>query len=119
MAVQVTKSDLSQKVQEGWKRKQLAEHYGLPETQMAQLLKDAGLQIRKFHAPKYVLVDDVSEAVAEMVQESESVQIVEEKGEEIPQIQSEQTIDISEVPASQALEAMVEQSTTPIAKTSW
>ena len=111
MAVEITKSDLSQKVQDGWKRKQLAEHYGLPETQMAQLLRDAGLQIRKFHAPKYVLVDDVSEAVAEVVQDSESVQIVEEKGEEIPQIQSEQTIDIAEVQA--------EQSTTPMAKTSW
>lgn len=112
MAIQVTKSDLTQKVQEGWKRKALAEHYGLPEAQMAQLLKDAGLQIRKFHAPKYVLVDDV----AEVLDEVGSVQIVEERGEETPQIQSEQTIDIAEVPVTLALEAMVDEKAKP---TSW
>ena len=58
MAVEIKKSILTQQVEEGWKRKALAEHYGLPETQMAQVLRDAGLQIRKFHAPKYQLGDD-------------------------------------------------------------
>ena len=58
MAVEIKKSVLVQQVQDGWKRKALAEHYGLPEAQMAQVLRDAGLQIRKFHAPKYQLVDD-------------------------------------------------------------
>ena len=41
MAVEIKKSILTQQVGEGWKRKALAEHYGLPETQMAQVLKDA------------------------------------------------------------------------------
>ena len=58
MAVEIKKSILVQQVQDGWKRKALAEHYGLPEAQMAQVLRNAGLQIRKFHAPKYQLVDD-------------------------------------------------------------
>ena len=75
MAIQVTKSDLAQKVQEGWKRKALAEHYGLPEAQMAQLLRDAGLQIRKFHAPKYQLVDDTDS--------SESVEVTNEGSNEV------------------------------------
>ena len=63
MAVEIKKSILAQQVEEGWKRKALAEHYGLPEAQMAQVLKDAGLRIRKFHAPKYQLVDDTTEEV--------------------------------------------------------
>lgn len=63
MAVEIKKSILTQQVEEGWKRAALAEHYGLPEAQMAQVLRDAGLQIRKFHAPKYQLVDDTIEEV--------------------------------------------------------
>ena len=70
MAVEIKKSVLVQQVQDGWKRKALAEHYGLPEAQMAQVLRDAGLQIRKFHAPKYQLVDDTDS--------SESVEVTNE-----------------------------------------
>lgn len=58
MAIQITITDLTQKVEEGWKKPALAEHYGLPVTQMTKALKDAGLRIRKFHAPKFELVDD-------------------------------------------------------------
>ena len=79
MAVEIKKSVLSQQVQEGWKRKALAEHYGLPETQMAQVLKDAGLQIRKFHAPKYQFVDDTQEQGVEEVQ----TEVNEEVGEDV------------------------------------
>lgn len=56
--VRVTLTDLTNKVNEGWKKVALAEHYSLPVSQMTQLLKDAGLKIRKFHKPKYQLVDD-------------------------------------------------------------
>ena len=81
MAIEIKKSVLSQQVQEGWKRKALAEHYGLPETQMAQVLKDAGLQIRKFHAPKYQFVDDTQEQ-EEGVEEIQT-EINEEVGEDV------------------------------------
>jgi len=64
--VRITTSDLTQKVNEGWKKNQLAEHYGLPVAQMTKVLRDAGLRIRKFHNPKYVLVDDINQ---EMQQE--------------------------------------------------
>ena len=74
MAVEIKKSVLAQQVQEGWKRKALAEHYGLPEAQMAQVLRYAGLQIRKFHAPKYQLVDDTnSEELVEITNEGNDV----------------------------------------------
>jgi hypothetical protein len=74
MAVQITLSDLRHKVQEGWKKVALAEHYGLPVSQMTQILKDAQLTIRKFHAPKYELIDD-TENVSESVMEDEPVSI--------------------------------------------
>lgn len=74
MAVQVTRQDLTAKVQEGWKKKALAEHYGLPVMQMTQLLKDANLTIRKFHAPKYILIDEVAEVAQDATVANEMVQ---------------------------------------------
>ena len=58
-AIKISKVDLAQKVEEGWKKAQLAEHYGLPMAQMTKVLQAAGLQIRKFHAPRFELVDEV------------------------------------------------------------
>ena len=78
MAVEIKKSILAQQVQDGWKRKALAEHYGLPETQMAQVLRHAGLQIRKFHAPKYQLVDDTESETTEGIVEGNDVVVGED-----------------------------------------
>lgn len=79
MAIEIKKSVLAQQVEEGWKRKALAEHYGLPETQMAQVLRNAGLKIRKFHAPKYQLVDDTnSEELVEITNEGNDVVVGED-----------------------------------------
>lgn len=78
MAVEIKKSVLAQQVQDGWKRKALAEHYGLPETQMAQVLRDAGLQIRKFHAPKYQFVDDTQSETTESIVEGNDVVVGED-----------------------------------------
>ena len=78
MAVEIKKSVLVQQVQDGWKRKALAEHYGLPEAQMAQVLRDAGLQIRKFHAPKYQFVDDTQSETAESIVEGSDVVVGED-----------------------------------------
>jgi|SRR6187402_1356273 len=57
-AVQITISDLTSKVEAGWKKPALAEHYGLPVSQVTSALQAAGLRIRKFHHPKFILVDD-------------------------------------------------------------
>ena len=73
MAVEIKKSILAQQVQDGWKRKALAEHYGLPEALMAQVLRDAGLQIRKFHAPKYQFIDDTQSETTESIVEGSDV----------------------------------------------
>ena len=61
--VTISKSDLTQKVNDGWKKPQLAEYYGLPVTQITQALQQAQLKIRKFHKPKFVLVEETAVAV--------------------------------------------------------
>ena len=78
MAIEIKKSVLVQQVQDGWKRKALAEHYGLPEAQMAQVLRAAGLQIRKFHAPKYQFVDDTQSETTESIVEGSDVVVGED-----------------------------------------
>lgn len=75
--VRITKSDLIEKVEAGWKRDALAEHYGIPVTQMATALKQAGLRIRKFHKPKFELIDDVE------IEEIEEASFTEEEMGEI------------------------------------
>ena len=95
MAVEIKLSVLTEQVNEGWKRTALAEHYGLPKTQMAQVLRDAGLKIRKFHAPKFILVDDSLEETTE--------DIVEEVGEDINVV--------SEVATEEVVETVEEAST--------
>ena len=81
-AIKISKVDLAQKVEEGWKKAQLAEHYGLPTAQMTKVLQAAGLQIRKFHAPKFELVDEVEEVeeveVLDTVDVSEAIEGVHE-----------------------------------------
>lgn len=86
--ISITIEDLSKKVEEGWKKPALAEHYGLPVTQMTKLLKEAGLKIRKFHAPKYVLVSDSAAqeaaSTAEIdISEVEGVIIAEDQVEDL------------------------------------
>ena len=92
MAVEIKLSVLTEQINEGWKRTALAEHYGLPEAQMAQVLRDAGLKIRKFHAPKYQLVDD-------------TVDNTEEIGEDINVVSNEITEETVEVREEAATEA--------------
>ena len=93
--VKITKADLAAKVEEGWKKDKLAEHYGLPMAQMTKVLQSAGLKIRKFHAPKFELIDDeeVVETSVEEVEVTDVTDIVEEVGE----IRMEDVIDESPV----------------------
>jgi hypothetical protein len=58
MAVTIVPSTLRQQVEEGWKLKALAEHYGLPDAQMKKALKALNLTIRKFHNPKFVFAEE-------------------------------------------------------------
>ena len=76
MAIQISKPDLAQKIEEGWKKDALAAHYGLPMAQMTKVLQASGLKIRKFHAPKFELVDEVMGE--EKQEDTQEVSITEE-----------------------------------------
>jgi uncharacterized protein (DUF433 family) len=87
MIAEIKKSVLAQQVEEGWKRKALAEHYGIPETQMAEVLRKAGLKIRKFHAPKYQFIDDTESETTEGIVEGTDIAV----GEDVNVLQEENT----------------------------
>ena len=59
--VKIILSKLKEQVEEGMKRKELAEYYGIAELQMAKALKSAGLKIRKFHLPSFEIVAEEDE----------------------------------------------------------
>ena len=87
MAVPIKKSILSAQVEEGMKKAELAAHYELPVAQMTKVLKAAGLKIRKFHAPKFELEDDmeVSEEVHTDVNTDEELESLQHAHESIQQ----------------------------------
>jgi hypothetical protein len=51
----ISKLELTTMVESGSKKEAIASHYGLNIAQTTKLLKSAGLTIRKFHAPAFVL----------------------------------------------------------------
>jgi beta-lactam-binding protein with PASTA domain len=53
----VSKAELTAMVDSGSKKEQIAEYYNLNIAQTTKLLKSAGLKIRKFHQPSFLLVD--------------------------------------------------------------
>lgn len=66
--VTIVPSVLKNQVEEGMKLKELASFYGLPETQMKKALQAQGLKIRKFHAPKFVFLEEEQNEVQEVVE---------------------------------------------------
>jgi len=53
----ISKAALAAMVESGSKKEAIAAHYGLNTAQTTKLLKSAGLKIRKFHAPVFLLID--------------------------------------------------------------
>lgn len=49
---------LREQVEQGMKLNTLAEHYGLPKSQMKKALQQLGLKIRRLHEPKFVFADE-------------------------------------------------------------
>ena len=110
--VKIVLSELKEKVQNGAKRKALAEYYGISEVQMAKALKSAGLKIRNFHAPAFEIVEDLTENKAPEIQdipfeEAGQIQMLQDIAEEeeaqenpIPQVESFGLIEEEEERAS-------------------
>ena len=99
--IQITEVDLRAKVEEGWKKKTLAEHYGLPVAQMTRVLKDLGLTIRKFPAPKYEIIRDTP-----VVEELQSMEVA--TGDMIEEMQDEMVADLPDVDFEEVQEAYEE-----------
>ena len=82
---------LTEQVNNGMKKAELAEFYGIPVTQMTSALKQAGLKIRKFHHPKFVLVnnnnttENLGDTAKEEVSKEEDLMVgdLSSQGEEI------------------------------------
>lgn len=63
---EIVLSVLKEQVEKGMKKKELAAFYGISVVQMTKALQQAGLEIRRFRYPSFVLVDDTkTTAVAE------------------------------------------------------
>lgn len=52
-------SELTAYVQEGKKKEDIMEIYGLKSAQVTKLMQEAGLTFRKFHRPAFTLIRDV------------------------------------------------------------
>ena len=59
--VKIIPSVFKSQVESGMKRAELATYYNLPETNIASILKQLGLTIKKTQTPKFVIVDETGE----------------------------------------------------------
>jgi hypothetical protein len=108
--VKIVPSVLKAQVEEGWKLKPLAEHYGLPVAQMTKALRALGLKIRKFHAPKFTFVEEATEEnadIADIAVNAEEV-VVEELTTNAP-IQAENAQQVLEENTEQEQPAVNEE----------
>ena len=55
----ISLSVLTEQVNSGMKKVELAAFYDLPMMQMTKVLQSAGLKIRKFHTPAFILENDL------------------------------------------------------------
>lgn len=93
--VKISLETLKRQVNEGMKKKELASHYGIPVMQMTQILKDNNIQIRKFHYPKYELVETDADLTGDTAVDAEADTVVDPSvGNEVvdtaPAVQEEQ-----------------------------
>ncbi len=61
--IQISKKELTELVNSGKKKEEIASKYNLTNAATTRLLKEAGLKIKKNHKPTFSLVDDVTVSV--------------------------------------------------------
>jgi heterodisulfide reductase subunit C len=90
--IEIRLSTLRQQVEEGWKKAQLAEHYGISVLEMGKHLKNAGLKIRKFKEAKATLINDEIDSTSENLHPAveEFTGIVEEARAEVQETVEEE-----------------------------
>jgi hypothetical protein len=87
--VKIKPSVLKEQIDNGMKMKELAEHYGLPVTQMKNVLKTLGLEIRKFRKPLWVIEEEPEVTNLEEIEDTPEPQaeveaLAQEGVEEVP-----------------------------------
>lgn len=60
MAVEIKLNELTEMVNNGAKKNQVADKYGLTMAATTRLLKEANLRIKKTHKPTYTLVNTIN-----------------------------------------------------------
>lgn len=65
MAVEIRPSVVKQQIEDGMKKKELADYYGLPMTQMTKVLQQLGLRIKQNHLPKFVILSEDNTSIVE------------------------------------------------------
>jgi hypothetical protein len=78
--VKIVPSVLRAEIEEGMKLIPLAEKYNLPIVQMKAVLKQLGLQIRRFHLPKFIIVDEEAELeptpLEVLIEEAKTIEVI-------------------------------------------
>lgn len=67
---EVKLSELKKMVQEGKKKVEIAEYYGLSVLGTGKLLKQCGLKIRKFKKPAFKIIDDTVSSNITIIQKT-------------------------------------------------
>ncbi len=62
--IQVSKKELTEMVNNGKKKEEIAKHYNLTNAATTRILKEANLKIKKTHKPTYTLIEDTTQPVA-------------------------------------------------------
>lgn len=94
--VKITKADFTSKVEQGWKREQLIEHYGIRNSDVTAILKQLGLTIKKTHKPRFELIDDedsvtTTQEVDTQVQATSTQEATKEVAQEVAQVEDKPT----------------------------
>lgn len=58
--VNISKKELTEMVNKGAKKEEIAAKYSLTAAATGRLLKEAGLKLKKTHKPTFTLVDDTT-----------------------------------------------------------
>jgi len=72
--IKITKTDLIEKINAGWKKPELAAHYGIPVLRIGQIVSQAGLRFRSFKGETAIFIDDTVDNNTTVEQETLKVE---------------------------------------------
>lgn len=96
--IKITKTDLIEKINAGWKKPELALHYGVPVKRLGDIVKQAGLRFRSFKGETAIFIDDTVDAVKQEIVniEEKEVSTLETNNLELTDIETNTETEILE-----------------------